>query len=159
MNIFQKKGPKNKKFDACKLQIGSPATSSQPCSYSSFIPMADLPPVAIVLAVGGAVVGGPEALRLLLALEGRTAATDVTVCAFLFCAFTALLLGTLLLARFFRDAHPGAGAPARAPGTERFARMTLAVAFAVLFLVTSCLLVVPSNLAGTGVGGVRSCSA
>jgi len=67
--------------------------------------MADLPPVAIVLAVGGAVVGGPEALRLLLALEGRTAATDVTVCAFLFCAFTALLLGTLLLARVFCDAH------------------------------------------------------
>jgi len=124
---------------------------------SSFIPMAGLPPVAIVLAVGGSVVGGPEALRLLLALEGRTAAADVAICVFLFCAFTALLLGTLLLARFFRDAHPGAGAPP--PGTERFARLTLTVALAVMFVITSCLLVVPSNLAGTGRGGVCSCAA
>jgi hypothetical protein len=119
--------------------------------------MAGLPPVAIVLAVGGAVVGGPEALRLLLALEGRTA--DVALCVFLFCAFTALLLGNLLLARFFRDACTGAGAPARAPGTERFARLTLTVALAVMFVITSCLLVVPSNLAGTGRGGVCSCAA
>ena len=48
-----------------------------PCSYSSFSPMADLPPVAIVLAVGGAVAGGPEALRLLLALATSRALVSV----------------------------------------------------------------------------------
>ena len=116
--------------------------------------------MAIVLGVGGAAAGGPEAVRLLLtAAAGRGAAVDVAVSAFLVCAFTALVLGNLLLARFFRDAPRNAGA---APGTQLFAKMTAAVALASMFFVTACLLAIPSIPSGrrnAGGGAERSCRA
>ncbi|TVU12184.1 hypothetical protein EJB05_45817 [Eragrostis curvula] len=65
--------------------------------------MADLP-VIIVLALGGAAAGGPEALVLLLDVAGKSPAVDIVVVLFLICAMTAVLLGTMLLARFIRAA-------------------------------------------------------
>ena len=123
--------------------------------------MADRVRMAIVLGVGGAAAGVPEAVRLLLAVAGRSAAADVAACALLICAFTALVLGNLLLARFFRDAPRNAGA---APGTQLFAKMTAAVALASMFFVTACLLAAPSipagrGNAGGGGGAERSCPA
>ena len=123
--------------------------------------------MAIVLGVGAAAAGGPEAVRLLLAVAaGRSAAADVAACALLICAFTALVLGNLLLARFFRDARAprNAGAAPAAPGTQLFAKMTAAVALAAMFFVTACLLAVPSipagrGNAGGGGGAERSCPA
>ncbi|CAN6202186.1 unnamed protein product [Urochloa humidicola] len=93
--------------------------------------------MAILLGVGGAVVGGPEALRLLMAVAGRSAAADVTISAFLVCTFTALVLGNLLLAHFFRDARRNAGA------AERFAKMTAAAALAAMFFIAATLLAAP----------------
>ncbi|PUZ61785.1 hypothetical protein GQ55_4G305300 [Panicum hallii var. hallii] len=124
---------------------------------SSRSPMADRVRMAIVLGVGGAAAGGPEALRLLLAVAGRSAAADVATSAFLICAFTALVLGNLLLARFLRDARRNAEAHAPAPGTERFAKMTAAAALAAMFVVTACLLALPSIPAPGG--AARSCLA
>ncbi|CAN6214679.1 unnamed protein product [Urochloa humidicola] len=126
--------------------------------------MAERVRVAIVLGVGGAAVGGPEALYLLLAVAGRSAAADVAVCAFLICAFTALVLGNMLLARFFRDARRRRNAEAHAPprGTERFANMTAAVALAAMFFITASLLAAPAMPArrGDAAGGAApSCSA
>ena len=128
--------------------------------------MADRVRMAIVLGVGGAAAGVPEAVRLLLAVAGRSAAADVAACALLICAFTALVLGNLLLARFFRDARAprNAGAAPAAPGTQLFAKMTAAVALASMFFVTACLLAAPSipagrGNAGGGGGAERSCPA
>ncbi|CAN6221766.1 unnamed protein product [Urochloa humidicola] len=126
--------------------------------------MAERVRVAIVLGVGGAAVGGAQVLRLLMAVAGRSAAADVAICVFLICAFTALVLGTMLLARFFRDARRrrNAGAHAPAPGTESFANMTLAVALAAIFFITATLLAAPAVPAGrrnTAGGAARSCSA
>ncbi|KAG2604882.1 uncharacterized protein LOC120670351 [Panicum virgatum] len=116
--------------------------------------------MAIVLGVGAAAAGGPEAVRLLLAVAaGRSTAADVAACVLLICAFTALILGNLLLARFFRDAPRNAGA---APGTQLFAKMTAAVALASMFFVTACLLAIPSIPSGrgnAGGGAERSCRA
>ncbi|CAN6202183.1 unnamed protein product [Urochloa humidicola] len=122
--------------------------------------MAERVRMAILLGVGGAAVGGPEALRLLLAIAGRSAAADVTITVFLVCTFTALVLGNLLLARFFRDARRrNAGAAAPAPATERFARVTAAVALAAMFFITTSLLVVPAGRGNASGGAARSCSA
>jgi hypothetical protein len=113
--------------------------------------MADVVRMAILLSVGGAVVGGPEAIRLL-----RAVAADVAVSVFLIGAFTALALGTVLLARFFRDARRNAGEHAPAPGTERFAKVTAAAALATMLFVTVSLLAVPSVPAE---GGNAACGA
>ncbi|CAL5051636.1 unnamed protein product [Urochloa decumbens] len=129
--------------------------------------MAERVRVAIVLGVGGAAVGGPEALRLMMGVSGRSAAADVAVCVFLVCAFTALVLGNLLLILFFRDArrrNAGAAAPAPALATERFPKVTAATALAAMLFVTASLLLIvgPAVPAGCGnaVGGAaRSCSA
>ncbi|CAL5051627.1 unnamed protein product [Urochloa decumbens] len=126
--------------------------------------MAERVGVAIVLGVGGAAVGGPEALRLMMAVAGGSAAVDVTICVFIVCTFTALVLGNLLLARFFRDARRrNAGAAAPAPATERFARVTAAAALSAMFFITATLLAAPAIPAGLGNaaagGAARSCSA
>uniref|UniRef100_A0A0A8XTI5 Uncharacterized protein n=1 Tax=Arundo donax TaxID=35708 RepID=A0A0A8XTI5_ARUDO len=121
--------------------------------------MPDLLPMAIVLAMGGAAAGGPEALGFLLAVAGRSAIADVIICAFLICAFTAFVLGILLLARFFRVAR-NAVAPAPAQAADPFAAMTLAVALAAVFFVTASLIAAPSIPAGRGRGSAApSCSA
>ncbi|CAL5046605.1 unnamed protein product [Urochloa decumbens] len=123
--------------------------------------MAERVRVAIVLGVGGAAVGGPEALRILRAVAGRSAAADVAICVLLICSFTALVLGNLLLARFLREARRNARAAA--PATERFAKMTAAVALAAMFFITATLLAVPAMPARRGNaaagGAARSCSA
>ena len=114
--------------------------------------------VAIVLSVGGAAAGGPEAVRLLLAdAAGRSAAAGAAVSAFFICAFTALVLGNVLLARFCRGARRNAGAHTPAPGTERFANMTAAAALGAVFVVAASLLALPSIPAPGG--AARSCSA
>lgn len=110
--------------------------------------MAALLRTAIVLAVGGAAAGGPEALRLLLALAGHSPIADVVACVFIIFSVTAPVLGTMLLARYFRVARNAAGAAPPAPATERFALVTLTVALAVVLLVTACLVVLPSIPAG-----------
>ncbi|KAL6606822.1 hypothetical protein ACP70R_042475 [Stipagrostis hirtigluma subsp. patula] len=117
--------------------------------------MADVP-LAIVLAVGGAAAGGPEALGVLLGLAGRSAAADVAICVFLICAATVPVLGTMLLVRYLRVAGNAA------PATERFARMTLAVALAVVLFVTACLLAapaIPARRGGEAAGAARFCYA
>ncbi|CAN6164721.1 unnamed protein product [Urochloa humidicola] len=124
--------------------------------------MAERVRMAILLGVGGAAVGGPEALRFMMAVAGQSAAADVAVCAFLICAFTALVLGYLLLARFFRDARRNAGAAAPAPAMESFARVTAAVALVAMFFIATTLLTAPAMPAGRGNaagGAARSCSA
>ncbi|GJN00647.1 hypothetical protein PR202_ga17843 [Eleusine coracana subsp. coracana] len=118
--------------------------------------MADLPvQLVIVLALGGAVVGGPEALRLLLDVTGRSLAADVMIAVFLIFAVTALVLGTMLLARYVSVAETNDAAPLQ-PGTARLAMVTLAVALAVVVFVAACLVAIPSG--GLG-GAARSCSA
>ncbi|GJN29369.1 hypothetical protein PR202_gb17592 [Eleusine coracana subsp. coracana] len=118
--------------------------------------MADLP-LVIVLAVGGATVGGPEALRLLHDIAGRNPAADVIIAVFLIGAITALILGTMLLARYIRVADANEDA-ALDPCTARFAKVTLAVSLAVVVFVAACLLAVPGRERGHG-GAARSCSA
>ncbi|TVU00279.1 hypothetical protein EJB05_54300, partial [Eragrostis curvula] len=122
------------------------------------MPMADIP-LIIVLALGGAAVGGPEALFLLLAVAGQGPAADIIIVLFLICAMTAVLLGTMLLARFIRAAVANDVAALLAPGTERFARLTLAVALAVVVFVSACLLAIPAGLEREVGGAARSCSA
>lgn len=101
--------------------------------------------MAIVLSLGCAVAGGPEALRILLGLSGRSPVADIAICVFLICAATAPVLGTVLLARYFRAAGKADGVGgAPAPAVDPFARVTVAVALAVVFIVAACLLVVPS---------------
>uniref|UniRef100_A0A0A9CID5 Uncharacterized protein n=1 Tax=Arundo donax TaxID=35708 RepID=A0A0A9CID5_ARUDO len=97
---------------------------------------ADLLRMSIVLALGAAAAGGLEALGLLLTFVGRDAVADIIVGVFVVGACTASVLGTMLLSRFFGVAVNAAPRPP-APGTELFARITLAVALAVLFFVTA----------------------
>lgn len=103
--------------------------------------------MAIVLSLGCAVAGGPEALRILLGLSGRSPVADIAICVFLICAATAPVLGTVLLARYFRAAGKADGVGgAPAPAVDPFARVTVAVALAVALVVAACLiLVVPSS--------------
>lgn len=108
--------------------------------------MADLP-LVIAVALGGAAVGGPEALILLLDVAGRYPAADVIIVFFLSCATTSFVLGTMLLARYMRVAVAN-DAAALEPGTARFAKVTLAVGLAVVIIVAACLLAIPSVPAG-----------
>uniref|UniRef100_A0A0E0L913 Uncharacterized protein n=1 Tax=Oryza punctata TaxID=4537 RepID=A0A0E0L913_ORYPU len=94
---------------------------------------------AIVFALAAATLGGPEALRLLLDLAGKNPAADVAIFVGVICAVTSAVLGAMLLVRFIRVAG---SAPDRA--TERFARVTLTVAVAAIFLVAVCLVAAPS---------------
>uniref|UniRef100_A0A0E0A6D7 Uncharacterized protein n=1 Tax=Oryza glumipatula TaxID=40148 RepID=A0A0E0A6D7_9ORYZ len=94
---------------------------------------------AIVFALAAAVLGGPEALRLLQDVAGKNPAADVAIIVGAICAVTSAVLGAMLLVRFIRVAGD---APDRA--TERFARVTLTVAFAAIFLVAGCLLAAPA---------------
>jgi hypothetical protein len=114
---------------------------------------ADLP-LAIVLALGAAAAGGPEAVALLLHVAGRSPAADVLLALFLISAHAALVLGTMLLALYVRVAD---AAPLR-PATARFARVTLAVAVAVMLFVSACLLTLPFVPAGVG-GAASTCTA
>lgn len=99
--------------------------------------MAGLVPQAIVLALGAGVVGGHDALRLLLELAGHGApAMDLAVCIALISALTALVLGAMLLSRFLLKSRAGAAADAVATD-YLFAQAT--------FLVTACLLVAESG--------------
>lgn len=86
-----------------------------------FVPVGSLLPTAIVLlAVGGAAAGGPEAIRLFRTVTaGGGAIADIVLCAFLIFACAGLLLGiTLLLARFLDAARTTAAeAPAPDPDT------------------------------------------
>uniref|UniRef100_A0A0E0A6D8 Uncharacterized protein n=1 Tax=Oryza glumipatula TaxID=40148 RepID=A0A0E0A6D8_9ORYZ len=111
-----------------------------------FIPMASDLVMAIVLSLGCAVAGGPEALRILLGLSGRSPVADIAICAFLVCAATAPALGNVLLVRYFRVAGKanGVGGATAPAAVDPFARVTVAVALAVVFIVATCLLVVPS---------------
>ncbi|KAL6606825.1 hypothetical protein ACP70R_042478 [Stipagrostis hirtigluma subsp. patula] len=115
--------------------------------------MASLDPSIIVLALGAGALGGPEALRLLLAFSGQSPVADIATCVFLIGMFTAHLLGAAILARFVRKARARAGgarggAPAAA-ATDCFAKMTLAVSVGVTILATACLVVVPFVASGT----------
>lgn len=122
----------------------------------------DLVP-AIVLSLGAAAAGGPDALHMLLGFAGKTPLVDIAICFFLVGAATASVLGTMLLARYFRVARNAAGAGGAAPptlATECFAKIIVTVALAVIFLVTACLLVVPFAVAGGDLDGANySCSA
>ncbi|BAS96658.1 uncharacterized protein [Oryza sativa Japonica Group] len=104
--------------------------------------------MAIVLSLGCAVVGGPEVLRVLLGLSGRSLVDDVAICVFVLGAVTAPVLGNMLLARYVRVVRGAAAAAAapHAPAVDPFARVTVAVALAVALVVAACLiLVVPSS--------------
>ncbi|GJN00645.1 hypothetical protein PR202_ga17841 [Eleusine coracana subsp. coracana] len=105
--------------------------------------MAGRAPRIVVLALGAAAVGGPDALRALLEFAGQSPVVDIAICVFVIGMFTALLLGVVLLARFVRKAPraQGGGGDA-APGTDLFAKMTLVVSVGVAFLVSACLVVV-----------------
>lgn len=101
--------------------------------------------MAIVLSLGCAVVGGPEVLRILLGLSGRSPVDDVAICVFVLGAVTAPVLGNMLLARYVRVVRGAAAAP-HAPAVDPFARVTVAVALAVALVFAACLLfVVPSS--------------
>uniref|UniRef100_A0A0E0L915 Uncharacterized protein n=1 Tax=Oryza punctata TaxID=4537 RepID=A0A0E0L915_ORYPU len=111
---------------------------------------------AIVMAMGAGALGGPDALRLLLACAGRSPHVDILIAVFVIAAVTAPALGTMLLARFFRKPTAGAGAGGGGTGAavdDPFAKMTLAVALAVaatLFvsLAAVCFLLVPCVVVG-----------
>uniref|UniRef100_A0A0D9WN01 Uncharacterized protein n=1 Tax=Leersia perrieri TaxID=77586 RepID=A0A0D9WN01_9ORYZ len=116
----------------------------------------------VVVAMGAAALGGPDALRLLLAFAGRSPLVDVLIAVFVIAAVTAPVLGTMLLARFLRKPRSSgargggtrSGSPAGAGGggptgaaadmaADPFATMTLLVSLAVTFVVSACLLVLP----------------
>ncbi|XP_062234149.1 uncharacterized protein LOC133931311 [Phragmites australis] len=122
--------------------------------------MADLIPT-IVLAMGAAALGGPDALRFLLAFAGRSPAVDVAVCVFAISAATTSVLGIMLLVRIFRRASVvrNAAAP-HAPATDVFPKMVRMVAFPVAFLVTACLLAAQALAPGSELdAGQYACSA
>ncbi|XP_025812770.1 uncharacterized protein LOC112890122 [Panicum hallii] len=109
--------------------------------------MAGLAPRTIVLALGAAALGGPDALRLLLETAGRSPLHDILICVLAMAAVTAHVLGTTLLARFVRKARAGGGAP----GTDLFAVVTATVSVGAALLVTACLLLAGSG----GLGALR----
>ncbi|XP_015694015.1 uncharacterized protein LOC102709373 [Oryza brachyantha] len=93
---------------------------------------------AIVFALAATALGGPEALRLLRDLAGRNPVADVAMLVGVMCAATAPVLGAMLLVRYIRVAG---NAPD--PFTRLFARVTLTVAAAAIFLVAVWLVAVP----------------
>ncbi|OEL28067.1 hypothetical protein BAE44_0010911 [Dichanthelium oligosanthes] len=104
--------------------------------------MAGAVPRIVVLALGAGALGGPDALRHLIALAGHSPVVDIVICVFVFAVVTAQLLGAVLLVRFVRKS-PAAGAGARrgAPSADPFAQITLLLSLAAAFLVTACLVV------------------
>ncbi|XP_040380811.1 uncharacterized protein LOC121054677 [Oryza brachyantha] len=105
----------------------------------------------IVVAMGAGALGGPDALRLLVAFAGRSPAVDIAIVVFVIAAVTAPALGTVLLARFFRKARAGGGAGRRATWptvADPFAKMTQAVSLAVAVLVSDSLLLLPPFQSG-----------
>ena len=117
--------------------------------------MAGAVPGIVVLALGAGALGGPDALRLLLAHAGRNPAADIGICLVVLTVATAQLLGAVLLARFVRKVPAGAGAGAGrrgAPGAgaDHLARFTLLLSLSAASLVAACLVVAPS-----GLGSVR----
>ncbi|CAN6221771.1 unnamed protein product [Urochloa humidicola] len=111
--------------------------------------MAGAVPGIVVLALGAGALGGPDALRFLIAFAGRNPVVDIGICLFVFAIFTVLLLGNLQLVRFVCKAPPaGAGArhvATRAPATDPFARITLLMSLAAASLVTACLILVAGD--------------
>ncbi|KAL5199843.1 hypothetical protein ABZP36_021046 [Zizania latifolia] len=106
----------------------------------------------IVVAMGAAALGGPEALRVLLTFAGRSAIVDIAIAVFVIAAVAAPALGTMLLARFLRKAHMAASArgiaTAAVAAGDAFAKMTLVVSMAVAFVVSASLLVLPAFQSG-----------
>jgi len=80
--------------------------------------MAGAVPGIVVLALGAGALGGPDGLRLLLAVAGRNPVADIAICLFALTAATAQILGAVLLARFVRKAPAGAGADPLALGKK-----------------------------------------
>ncbi|RCV20686.1 hypothetical protein SETIT_4G076700v2 [Setaria italica] len=114
----------------------------------------------IVLAMGAAAVGGPDTLRFLLAIAGKSLAVDVAICVFAIAAAVTPVLGTMLFARYFRGvgvARDDASA-ITALGVELFQKMVHMVAVAVAFVVAACLLAAPCGSSDLGPSH-RACSA
>ncbi|KAL6861194.1 hypothetical protein ACP4OV_016894 [Aristida adscensionis] len=101
----------------------------------------------IILAVGAAALGGPDALRVLLAVAGKNPAVDVAICAFAIAAATSTVLGTVLLARFLRRLAAARNAAGDAPpaAAELLPRMVRMVAVAVAVVIAACLLAAPAG--------------
>jgi|UniRef100_A0A0E0PUR7 hypothetical protein len=120
--------------------------------------MAGVVPMIIVLAMGGGVLGGPEALRLLFTFAGRSPLVDIGIVVFVIAALAAPALGTMLLACFYRTPRAARGSPigaarAAAAAADLLAKMTLAVSMAVALLVSASLLVLPLFQSGNVVVG------
>ena len=116
-------------------------------------------PTIIILALGAAALGGPDALRVLLEFTGQSPCLDIAICISVLFMVTLYLLGTVLLVRFVRDARSGdaAGAGggvgalghgAAATATDCLAQVSLLVSACVGFLVAACLIVLPSVTSG-----------
>ena len=114
-------------------------------------------PTIIILALGAAALGGPDALRVLLEFTGQSPCLDIAICVFVMFVVTAYLLGAVLLVRFVRDARSGdaAGAGGGAQGhgaaaaaTDCLAQVSLLVSACVGFLVAACLIALPSVTSG-----------
>jgi hypothetical protein len=119
-------------------------------------------PTIIILALGAAALGGPDALRVLLEFTGQNPCLDIAICIFLMFMVTAYLLGAVLLVRFVRDARPGdaAGAGggahqghgAAATATDCLAQVSLLVSVCAGFLVAACLIALPPSVPFGGLG-------
>jgi len=114
-------------------------------------------PTIIILALGAAALGGPDALRVLLEFTGQSPCLDIAICVFVMFVVTAYLLGAVLLVRFVRDARSGDAASAgggaqghgaAAAATDCLAQVSLLVSACVGFLVAACLIVLPSVTSG-----------
>jgi hypothetical protein len=113
-------------------------------------------PTIIILALGAAALGGPDALRVLLEFTGHSPCLDIVICIFVMFVVTAYLLGAVLLVRFVRDARSGdaaggggaQGHGAAATATDCLAQVSLLVSVCVGFLVAACLVALPSVPSG-----------
>ena len=114
-------------------------------------------PTIIILALGAAALGGPDALRVLLEFTGQSPCLDIAICISVLFMVTAYLLGAVLLVSFVRDARSGdaAGAGGGAQGhgaaaaaTDCLAQVSLLVSACVGFLVAACLIALPSVTSG-----------
>ncbi|CAN6198414.1 unnamed protein product [Urochloa humidicola] len=106
--------------------------------------MAGLVPETIVLALGVGVLGGLDALRLLLEAVWRNPLLDIFTCVLAMAVVTAHVLGNVLLARFVSKARAGGGggaAAAGAPAADTLPWMTATVSVGAAFLAAVCLFV------------------
>ncbi|CAN6214678.1 unnamed protein product [Urochloa humidicola] len=106
--------------------------------------MAGLVPETIVLALGVGVLGGLDALRLLLEAVWRNPLLDIFTCVLAMAVVTAHVLGNVLLARFVSKARAGGGAGAAAagaPAADTLPWMTATVSVGAAFLAAVCLFV------------------